>query len=247
MRKILAVKILLTCFFVMLSGCSSAPDSNQAHEKDPFEETNRSVFAFNLAVDDYVLEPAAKGLRALPQPVQTSLRQHVQWTSMPSTALNSTLQGKAENAALAGLNFAINGLTLGFVDLMEGEEQPEPEDFGQTLAGLGVGEGPYLVVPMVGSHTGRSLAGWGVDLVTNPFGTLTARTPDSVVLASVPVSAVSARATYFDTINDVKYNSVDPYARARSAFYQQRSGLLRDNLSDQQEEDAFDSFFFEQN
>ena len=53
----------------------------------------------------------------------------------------------------------------------------------------------------------------------------------------------SIRATYFDAINDVKYNSLDPYARARSAYYQQRDGLLRNNLPAEDGDADFDSFF----
>ena len=127
---------------------------------------------------------------------------------MPKTAVNSALQGKGENATITALSFAINSLTLGLVDLMEGEEKPEPEDFGQTLASAGIQEGPYLVAPFLGSHTGRSLVGWGVDFITNPYGQLTAGAPNSVRTASIPVSVTSIRATYFDAINDVKYNNV---------------------------------------
>lgn len=228
----------------LVAGCAATSQTDeQAGRDDPYEQANRSVFAFNLGIDDYVLEPAAKALRTTPPEVQTALRNHVEWASMPKTAVNSALQGKGENAAIATLNFAINSLTLGLVDLMEGEEKPEPEDFGQTLASAGMQEGPYIVAPFLGSHTSRSLIGWGVDFITNPYGQLTAGAPNSVRTASIPVSVTSIRATYFDAINDVKYNSLDPYARARSAYYQQRDGLLRNNLPAEDGDADFDSFF----
>ncbi|HCV88336.1 MAG TPA: ABC transporter, partial [Alphaproteobacteria bacterium] len=69
---------------------------------------------------------------------------------MPSTAVNSTLQGKYENAGLATLNFLVNGLTLGFADLTEGEDEVMQEDFGQTLASWDVPEGSYMMVPVLG-------------------------------------------------------------------------------------------------
>ena len=229
---------------LFLSGCSVMPDTaEKTVRNDPFEDANRAIFAFNLKVDDYALEPAAKALRKTPPGVQTALRNHVEWASLPKTAFNSALQGKAENAAIATLNFAINGLSFGLADLMESEGKPEYEDFGQTLASAGISEGAYLVAPLLGSHTGRSLVGWGVDFVTNPYGQLTAGLPSSVRTASIPISVTSLRATYFDAINDVKYNSLDPYARAQSAFYQQRDGLLRDNLPTSEADDGFESFF----
>lgn len=229
---------------MLVAGCAATSQTaEEAGRDDPYEQANRSIFAFNLGLDDYVLEPAAKALRTTPPQVQTALRNHVEWASMPKTAVNSALQGKGENAAIATLSFAINSLTLGLVDLMEGEEKPEPEDFGQTLASASIQEGPYLVAPFLGSHTGRSLVGWGVDFITNPYGQLTAGAPNSVRTASIPVSVTSIRATYFDAINDVKYNSLDPYARARSAYYQQRDGLLRNNLPAEDGNADFDSFF----
>jgi phospholipid-binding lipoprotein MlaA len=235
---------MLAGIALFMAGCASSSDNGDTTARsDPYESANRSVFAFNLAIDDYALEPAAKALRASPNAVQMGLRNHVDWVSMPKTALNSALQGKAENAAIATLNFAINSLTFGFADLLEGEGRPEREDFGQTLASAGVEEGPYVVAPFLGGQTGRALAGWGVDFILNPYGQLTEGVPAAVSNASIPISATSIRATYFDAINDVKYNSLDPYARARSAYYQQRDGLLRNNLPIDETSSDFGSFF----
>ena len=62
----------------------------------------------------------------------------------------------------------------------------------------------------------------------------------------MPVGIVSTRAQYFDQINEVKYNSLDPYARTRSVYYQRREGLLADRLPGQivadANDDAFDEF-----
>ena len=35
-----------------------------------FEGTSRAVFKFNMAFDDSILEPVAKGYRSLPSPVR---------------------------------------------------------------------------------------------------------------------------------------------------------------------------------
>jgi phospholipid-binding lipoprotein MlaA len=161
---------------------------------------------------------------------------------MPSTAVNSVLQGKFENAALASLTFLVNGLTLGFVDLMEGEDKPEHEDFGQTMASAGVNQGPYLMVPVIGSNTVRSASGRVVDFVLNPLRAFSGETVSDARATLPVVSAVSFRATHFDTINDVKNNSLDAYARARSAYYQQRDKLLQDNLPKGELKDDLDEF-----
>ena len=218
------------CALSFLTACVALPEHEKTAINDPYENSNRKTFAFNLAVDDYALEPAANLYRkATPEPVQKGVRNYVSWAGMPSTALNSGLQGKFENATLASLTFLVNGLTFGFVDLMTGEDQPEQEDFGQTLASAGVGQGPYLMVPFLGSNTVRSASGQAVDMVLNPTGVFHGKIVSDARATLPVVSVVSYRATHFDTISDVKNNSLDAYARARSAYYQQREKLLKNN------------------
>jgi phospholipid-binding lipoprotein MlaA len=43
------------------------------------------------------------------------------------------------------------------------------EDFGQTLAVYGVGEGPYLMLPLLGLSNLRDLAGRVVDMFFDPL------------------------------------------------------------------------------
>ena len=106
--------------FGMLAGCSSIPEANRSDLRDPFEHTNRKIFAFNMGVDSYVLEPVADGYRSnVPDTGRRAVDNHLDWAGLPSTALNSTIQGDLENVALATIHFAINGLTFGFVDLTE--------------------------------------------------------------------------------------------------------------------------------
>lgn len=233
----------------LLSACASLPEDQRSDVRDPYEDANRKVFAFNMAADSYVLEPVADGYRTIaPNAVQKGVSNFVDWTTLPSTAVNSTLQGKFENATLSVLHFAINGLTLGFVDLTEDDEQPTREDFGQTLAAADVPEGSYVEVPLLGGHTTRSLTGRVVDFFINPLSMLEAgQAGQTIQSAQMPVAAISVRAEDFEAINEVKYNSLDPYARARSVYYQQRKGLLEDRLpgeiSESDNDDAFDSFF----
>jgi len=165
------VRLLLSaCALSFLAACTSMPGDEKTAINDPFENTNRKIFAFNLAVDDYALEPAANLYRnTAPEPVQRGVSNYVSWAGMPLTAVNSALQGKFENAALASLTFLVNGLTFGFVDLLEGEDQPKREDFGQTLTSAGMDQGPYLMLPFLGSNTVQSATGRVVDFVLNPL------------------------------------------------------------------------------
>ena len=233
----------------LLAACSSMPADQISDARDPYENTNRSVFEFNMAVDTAVVEPAAKGYRALPQVMQTGLSNHAEWTSYPSTAVNSVLQGKFENAALAAVNFLVNGLTLGFVDLTEDEDDPVREDFGQTLAAWSVPEGSYIMMPILGPGTARSHTGFLLDAITNPLGYSGAGGAETIQYTSTPVNVVTFRGNNFDQVNDVKYNSADPYAKTRSLYYQYREGQLNDGDREaaSASDDAFDSFLSDEN
>ena len=59
---------------------------------------------------------------------------------------------------------------LGFFDVAKGLGYPDHDaDFGMTLAEWGVGEGPYLYLPVLGPSDPRDFVGFGVDVAANPF------------------------------------------------------------------------------
>lgn len=240
-------RISLIFMALVIAGCSETPPDVVSDKRDPFENANRSVFEFNMAVDDVVLEPVARGYRTLPDGVQTSITNFGTWTGYPATAVNSTLQGKFENAALATIHFLINGLTLGLADLTEDDDNPTAEDFGQTLATWNVPEGNYIVMPLLGPGTVRSHTGFVVDAITNPLGFIPIEGASAVQTASTPVNIVTFRGNNFDQINDVKYNAIDPYAKTRSLYFQYREGqivgLNPEGISSSDK--AFDEFFDE--
>ena len=160
--------------------------------------------------------------------------------------MNSTLQGKFENAALATIHFLINGLTLGLADLTEDDDDPTAEDFGQTLATWNVPEGNYVMMPLLGPGTVRSHTGFVVDAITNPLGFIPIEGA-SAVQTSNTVNIVTFRGNNFEQINDVKYNAIDPYAKTRSLYFQYREGqivgLNPEGVSSSDK--AFDEFFDE--
>ena len=82
---------------------------NQARSADEcFERTSRAIFKFNLAFDDVVLEPIAKGYKKLPNPVKSGAGN---FTSNISTLLsipNNILQGNFKQLGHSIGSFAIN-------------------------------------------------------------------------------------------------------------------------------------------
>ena len=223
-----------------LSACASAPDELGVANSDPYEDFNRNMFAFNLKVDDIVVEPAAKGYLKLPQVSQDMLTNFSEWTSLPSTSLNSALQGDAENSALGVLSFLVNGLTLGMADLTDDTDDPVQTNFDDTLRGYDVPQGQYVVLPLLGPGSTRSHSAWLVDTVTNPLRFASTPAASTINTVSTPVRVVSFRGNHFDLINNVKYGSLDPYSRTRSIYlqYDANSG----DVDDQSKDDPFNAF-----
>ena len=119
---------LLSTAFIQ-SACSSSPEAERTDQRDPYEGVNRGVFAFNMGLDTHVLEPVASTYKnTMPEPGQRAIENHLNWAGLPATTFNSALQGRYENASVAFLHFAINGLTLGLAELTEEPAATHPPE-----------------------------------------------------------------------------------------------------------------------
>lgn len=241
------MRILFILLALTIVGCAETPSNLLSDDRDPLEGANRYIFAFNLTADTVILEPAAKGYRNLPAATQTSLTNFARWTGHPSTAVNSTLQGKFENGALATIHFLINGLTLGLADLTDDDDDPAGQDFGLTLAHWNVPQGSYVMMPLLGPGTVRSYTGGVVDSLINPLGFVNIEGVSAIQTASSPIGAVTFRGNTFEQFNDIKYNAIDPYAKVRSLYFQYREGQIIGLNPETRSaaDDAFDEFFEE--
>ena len=239
---------IMVCLGFILTSCSNTDNSDYSYKRDPFENTNRKIYALNNSVDSLVLEPVAYGYnKAIPKSGKTAIESHIFWASLPNTALNSGLQGKWENTALSSLHFCVNALTLGLINLISDEEPPISQDFGKTLNVYYVREGPYVVLPILGGKTSRHAFGQVLNIIVNPYSALEEKKAISQAVSMQPVfSAISWRAANFDIVNDIKYNSLDGYVRARSAYYQNRFGEMPSSSIRPSEADSlFDNLDFE--
>ena len=116
---------------------------------DPFEPVNRAIFSFNNVADRVVLEPVAKGYKKLPSPIQSGISNFLSNLRAPLVVVNQLLQGQGENAIQSSGRFIINSTVglLGIFDVAEKIDiEEKEEDFGQTLATWGVGDGFYIVL-----------------------------------------------------------------------------------------------------
>ena len=147
--------------------------AEQDNAHDPLEGFNRAMYTFNDKLDKYVLKPVAKGYHAVaPTPVRRSVANFFSNLHDPAVMLNNLLQGKPGQAASDLGRFMVNS-TIGIFGLFDVSSKfglpKHDEDFGQTLAVWGVGDGPYLVLPFFGPSNMRDAPALVVDWETYPL------------------------------------------------------------------------------
>lgn len=227
-------------FVLAVAGCAKAPSADAVN--DPGEAFNRKVFAFNVAVDKAVLQPASGVAGSGRGPVMTGVHNFANNLDTPGDIVNNVLQLRLMKAAANTLRFAVN-TTAGVGGLFDPSTAlglPAQEtDFGETLYVWGVGEGKYQMLPIVGPSTERDTLGMVVDYAINPLRYVL-KSPESDVATAVKViDMVGSRARHSDTVDSILYDSADPYAQARLLYLQNRRYTLGEAPSDESFEDPY--------
>jgi phospholipid-binding lipoprotein MlaA len=211
---------------LMLAACASGPSANP---RDPLEPFNRSIYGFNDAVDRAVVKPVATVYRdVLPSPVRTGVSNFFNNLQDLWSFVNNTLQLKAEGAGNSIVRFGVNtvfGLG-GLIDIAtEMRIERHSEDFGQTLGRWGVGAGPYVVLPFLGSSTVRDTAALPVDMKGNVVSQISdVPTRNSALI----LNAVDRRSQLLDASQMLEEVALDPYTFTRDAYLQRRRSLVYD-------------------
>tara|TARA_A100001388_G_scaffold253986_1_gene217432 strand:- start:275 stop:1063 length:789 start_codon:yes stop_codon:yes gene_type:complete len=234
-------KLLLTLVIIVISGFNANAGSdgelilkkNQPGEvKDCFENINRATFAFNQALDGILFKPVASAYKILPSPVKSGVSNSLENLSNLVTIPNNILQGEFKKAGINTGRLIINTTVgvLGFIDVAQymGFSDYEKEDYGQSLATMGVGPGCYLVLPVLGPSTVRDTTASVLNFVGgDAWYNITTKNDtqyfsDFDYYASRVTSGVDFRAKNFDAIENLEKNSVDFYASVKSLYLQDR-------------------------
>ncbi len=237
--------IVLLAALTLVAGCASQPkpaadpwsasnnqDIEEADEEnDPLELLNRFAFSFNLALDTLIFRPGAATYRfLLPVEVRDSVRNALRNLSTPVVLANDLLQGDLERAETTLVRFFVNSTVglLGLFDVAADWGYPyHDEDFGQTLAVHGVGEGFYLVLPIFGPSNPRDGIGILVDTFLDPlYYVAEATDAEEYLLARTVIRGIDARSRNIEALDDLKRDSIDFYARIRSLYRQRRANEI---------------------
>ena len=218
---------------LLIAGCASGP---QAAADDPYENFNRKVYGFNEGVDKAVLEPAAKGYRAVTnKPIRKGVKNVLLNLGEPVTFVNEVLQGDLGGATETVGRFSINS-TVGLVGLIDLADdfglERKKEDFGQTLAVWGVDDGPYLVAPLIGPTNPRDLTGALVDRVFSPFTWSKFEGDDIVTVSRITAGALSGRESVIEVVDELRTQQADPYTAMRRVYVQNRQSEIRNGAED---------------
>ena len=203
---------------------------------DPLEPINRAIFSFNNVADKIILEPAAKGYKKLPAPVQSGIGNFLNNLKLPLVIVNQLLQGQGKNAAESTGRLVVNSTIglFGLIDVAEkvGLEQKQ-EDFGQTLATWGTGDGFYIVLPIFGPSNVRDTAGMILTYTTDPINAYAVREGEAWLLPlRTATNAIDQRSKIIDEVNALRDNSLDYYAAVRSSYYQNRKAAIMNTDDD---------------
>ncbi len=210
-------------------------------DSDPWESMNRKTFAFNEFIDSCCLKPVAKGYRAItPDFLEDGFSNFFGNATEVLTIVNDLAQGKFAQGGKDTLRFVVNSTVgiAGFIDIGSriGLEEHD-EDFGQTLAVWGVGEGPFVMLPFFGPKTLLSSATLYPDSALTMINTID-NEPTKYGLSGLGV--VELRAGLLDL---EKLAAGDRYTFIRDAYLQRRTFLISDGqLSDEElfGDDEFD-------
>ena len=235
MNKKILTYICVVSFLVNLSF-----EARSAEEC--FEGVSRTVFKFNMALDDIVLEPAAKGYNKLPEPLKKGTSN---FTSNIATLLsipNSLLQGNLKQVGHASGSFLINS-TFGILGFLNPAERlglkVHKEDVGQTLGTYGIGTGCYFVLPILGPTTARDSVGLIADTFIDPFAHITLREKELLGVSGSNLdyysvkgtTAIDFRADNITNFSNLEKNSIDLYSSLKSIYLQDRENKIKNSIS----------------
>ncbi len=241
MQLLKKIKLTLTTFAIILIFTVNANSVEEC-----FERTSRAIFKFNMAVDDIVLEPLAKGYNKLPSPIKEGTSN---FTSNIGTLLsipNNVFQGNFKQLGHSVGSFAINS-TVGIFGFLNPAEKiglkPTKEDVGQTLGSYGIGPGCYFVLPILGPATARDAVGLLADTFVDPFAHVTIREKEIFNSSGNALdyytvkgtTAVDFRADNDKNFQSLEKNSIDLYSSLKSIYLQDRENKINNSIEDKDE------------
>lgn len=236
---LLARLALAVMVMAALSACATRPTDPTAlaafeENNDRLEPLNRSMMKVDNGLQKVLVRPVLKTYRTVvPDEGRKGVLNFMHNLHSPITLVHDILQGQVKRAGQTISRLALN-TTMGFFGFFDVATQLgipyHSEDFGQTMATWGIGEGSYIYVPLFGPSTIRDGIGLGVDtFLVDPLAWYDRGRGSEgwVAWTDLGVLYVSTMDDNIDALDELKKSSIDYYAALRSAYRQQRSAEIR--------------------
>lgn len=195
---------------------------------DPLAPWNRLMFHVNDKLYFWFLKPLARGYRfVFPGFMRNGVKNFFRNIYTPIRFTSCLLQGKGKAAGNEFASFIINSTwgVLGFGEPAQKRLQIKlsDEDLGQTLGAYGIGNGFYIVWPVLGPSTLRDSVGSAGDGYLNP-------------ISYVDPTEAAIGIWFYDRLNEtsfrigeyeaIKQAAVDPYVAVRDGYIQFRKAKV---------------------
>ena len=194
------------------------------HVADPLSPWNRAMFHFNDKLYFWLLKPLSRGYKAvIPTPVRSGVKNFFHNIAMPIRMVSCLLQGKGRAASAELSRFLINSTVgvLGFGNPAKRwpELNPSAEDLGQTLGRYGIGNGFYIVWPILGPSTVRDSIGMVGDWFLDPVSYVESTETYVELWTFKNVNETSFKIGDYESLKEA---AIDPYVALRNAYIQHR-------------------------
>ena len=232
MRRALLTAVLAIAVLTPVAGWARTSHATVVTTPgDPWEISNRRVFALNQRLDKILIGPLSRLTSGLtPGPIGRAIHNFVVNLHEPVVILNDLLQARPDPAVRSAFRLLVNTTigVLGAIDVAKAMGEPAHKNgFGDTLGRWGAGPGPYLVLPVLGPSTVRDLFGSGVDDATIPLQTIDFPYRTEVDITVSIVGGLNERTEVGKELDALLAGAADPYATLRSSYLQSREAEIR--------------------
>lgn len=201
-----------------------AVQQNNETVPDPLYLFNYGMYQFNDKLYFWLIKPVTKGYKsAVPLIVRSDIKNFFYNLLFPVRFVNSILQGKFSGAGSELAIFVMNSSAgcLGFGQPAQKlfKLKNSEEDLGQTMGSYSIGEGFYIVLPVLGPFTLRDLTGYLGDFFLKPVNYVD---PYELSLGITGFDKINRTSFKLGDYKTLKDSSIDPYAAIKNAYIQFR-------------------------
>ncbi|NOX32550.1 MAG: VacJ family lipoprotein [Deltaproteobacteria bacterium] len=196
---------------------------------DPFYYFNYAMYTFNDILYSAAINPIASSYKAVfPAPARKGVKNFFFNLLFPVRLVNNILQGEIKDAGTEIEIFLINSTIgiLGFSRVAQNEFDLHTanEDFGQTLGRYSIGNGIYLVLPILGPSTLRDTVGLVGDYFLTPVNYVDPWELSTGIKAYDTINTASFHIGEYEAL---KKAAIDPYEALKDAYIQNRKEKVK--------------------